>query len=125
MLTLVISLVNDFETAQALGPIIKIRDAWCPTHGRVRPEMIAYPFTITRECLAFYRPYCPMRGCEYDIVLDAEPTQVTSTQHLELWTDELGTRPTIVIRPIRPGEWLVGVTPHQPDRPSGLAASDQ
>lgn len=118
----------DFEQAAALGEMILVKDAWCPTHGRSRPEMLAFPFTLDREALRFCVPFCPAQGCEESIVLDAEATDTRCAQHIALhqqepggWTDKDGYRPVYKVRPLAPGEWHVGVTSRQRDRPSGLA----
>lgn len=108
-----------FAEAGELGDIIQVNDAWCPKCGRVRPEMLAFPFTADRDIFKAYQPNCPVCGAA--LRLDAETAEAALNQHMEIFTDELGSRPTIVVRPIKPGNWHAGITSQQPDRPSGAA----
>ena len=109
----------DWEEAAALGEIIEIRDAWCVKHGRVRPEMFAFPFTVTDEYLRTFPPVCGARGCEESIQLDAAVTdQVHPSQHRIVSKIDGGESYLVHLRA---GNVSVGITPEQPDRPSGAA----
>lgn len=108
-----------FAEVLELGDIVVVRDAWCPEHGRSRPEALAFPFTADRAVFKATEPSCPI--CGEALRLDAETAEEPLAQHLETWSDELGDRISIRLRPLVPGSWHLGVTSLQPDRPSGLA----
>jgi hypothetical protein len=102
----------DHEEAAALGELILVRDAWCPAHGRVRPESIAFPFTITRECLVRFPPRCAARVCEETVVLlDAEQAKTRLHQTLVVHEDERGAMVAYDLLPVAPGLWVTGVLP--------------
>jgi hypothetical protein len=112
----------DDEGLALLGPIIALRDAWCPAHGRVRPDVTAYPFSITLECLTLFPPVCGAGGCGETIMLDAERLDAPLRQHLLVWDDpECGQRIVRDVLPVAPGIWAEGVTPYTRDHPSGAA----
>lgn len=122
-----------FDEAADLGELILIRDAWCERHGRVRPEGLAFPFTITAACLRAMPPRCGGPACESDVLLDAAPAETRLHQTVELVEDEQGCRPAIALLPVAPGLFALGVLPddcepqdgraraHMIDKPSGMA----
>lgn len=83
----------------ALGDLIQVDYAWCPEHGRVTPEILEFPFTITSEALEFVGVLCAGRGCEGEVYLHARAAVETRTQHVLLIEDEYGKRPAIDVKP--------------------------
>lgn len=78
---------QDFAEASELGPLVRVNKAWCPSHGPITPEGLAFPFTVTGEALAFMADEtygCAARGCEDDLLVEAEPSNVRLVQHLVL-----------------------------------------
>lgn len=101
-----------FEAAAELAELLEVRDAACPVHGRVRPELMTFPFTVDAEVLRRFPSPCGARACEEEIELDVVPAlEVNPDRHLEAWLDELGPRPVIRTRfvagIVRLGEALV------------------
>lgn len=86
----------DTQEAASLGDgMLEIRDARCPVHGRVRPEMLAFPFSIDANVLVLFQQRCGGRGCEEDIVVDAVVTHEHLSQHCYRIVDESGPRMAI------------------------------
>lgn len=114
------------EEAIALGRIIEVQDAWCPEHGRSRPEMVRFPFTITDAALAWMSYSCPGSGCEAGVLLVAQAVEAASSEHLELYRND-ETRELYLVHnalPVARSEdgrptYAMGVTPLTPDRPLG------
>lgn len=69
------------------GLILEVRDAWCPRHGRVRPELASFPFTMDADVLERLTPICGAAGCEDSIELDAVEVAAPAARHYYVHVD--------------------------------------
>ena len=114
------------RVAQALSAFVEVRDAWCPRHGRVRPELFTFPFTCDPAVLLEAPPQCGARGCEEGIEVDAGVADVPGSTHMVIHVDGPGghlpevRRVAFDLRPQPDGRMATGRAVVQ-DRPSGVA----
>lgn len=67
--------------------LLLVRDSWCPKHGRVRPEMASYPFTMDSAVLERIPPICGAAGCEESIAFDSVETEKQLPRHYYVHID--------------------------------------
>lgn len=91
----------------------KITSGECPVHGPVHAEATGFPFTITKEAYEFAIKYgvmrCVMRGCESEIELMLEETDILSVQHFVVYEDEGFLRVIKEVSQIIPGVYAEGI----------------
>lgn len=112
-------MITTFAGALEFGPLVRVNDAWCPNCGRARPEALAFPFTADPDVFRAFQPNCPI--CGAGLKVDVEPADDPLGQHMVIHTDDQGTRVAVDVKPDAAGTYQLGVTPGQPDRPSGAA----